>query len=77
MSLYVPLTNCEYDLNQRESRLLLREHLKGLGFFNPPENKPFYELMEKEQGETKDVKALFDAIGLYEAVLRGRAKKGD
>lgn len=77
MKLYVELTHCEYDLNYREARMALRQHLADLGFFNYPEHAGMWELIEKKEAEGDEVESFIKAIVLFNAVKLGQTKKAD
>lgn len=77
MKVYLELTHCEYDLNYREARLALREHLLENGFFKYPEHKEYWDLVEQKEAQGDSVKGFIDSIFLFTAVKLGKVMKAD
>lgn len=77
MRLYLELTDCEYELNIRSARLILRQHLEAFGFFTYPEHKVFWGLIEKPEAEGDEVEQFFLAVKLFNAIKMGRSRKAD
>ena len=77
MKIYLVATDSEYEMNNPYAREALRDDLKKAGFFNYPENKNLWTLIERPKAEGKEVESFLQAIKIFNSVLSGLNRKAD
>ena len=69
MQFYVEMLNSIYEMNQPESRMMLRQDLQQVGFFDYKENEIYWKLLEKSKVDPPEAEDFAKAVHLYNHVF--------